>query len=66
MAKCVIKVDPVKARQEQYKKLDGDGLAAIWHALETLSNAGIDIGHKSTDMLEKRIDIKSKAKKEES
>jgi hypothetical protein len=63
MSKRTIIIDPSEAREAAYKKMDSDGLAAVWEAIQTLSDNGIEIGPKCTKMLEIRSEIKAKAPK---
>lgn len=63
MSKRTIIRDPSQARANAYKKVDADGLAAVWEAIQTLSDNGIEIGPKCTKMLEIRSEIKAKAPK---
>lgn len=63
MSKRIFNIDPSKARQSAYKKVDSDGLAAVWEAIQTLSDNGIEIGPKCTKMLAIRSEIKAKAPK---
>ena len=63
MSKRTLIRDYSEARKRAYKKLDLEASAAIWEALEILSNGGIDIGPKATNILAKRAEIKAKAPK---
>lgn len=63
MSKRTIIRDPSVARKDAYKKIDSDGLAALWEAIQTLSDNGIEIGPKCTKMLAIRSEIKAKAPK---
>lgn len=58
MGKRTIYVDPNNARREQYRKFDNDALSALWEVVELLSDNGIDIGPKATEVLVKRQKIK--------
>jgi len=64
MGKRYVHVDPDKARKTEYAKIDGDGLSAIWEAVRVLTDSGVDIGTKATDMLVTRQTIKNNAPKD--
>ena len=63
MGKRNIYVDPDNARKAQYLTFDNDALSALWEVVEFLSNNGIDIGPKATEMLAKRQAIKERCPK---
>jgi len=63
MGKRHIKVDPDQARAKLYELIDRESRSAIWEALKTLSDSGIDIGPKAEAILVKRSKIKTQAPK---
>ena len=65
MSKRKINRDPALERKTQYKELEnaGEAQAALWQALEMLSNQGINIGPKADVVINKRALIKSQVPK---
>tara|TARA_B110000858_G_scaffold182958_1_gene222866 strand:- start:286 stop:480 length:195 start_codon:yes stop_codon:yes gene_type:complete len=64
MGKRYVQLDPDKARQDKYSKLDRDALSAIWETISTLSASGVDVGPKAIAMLNARQLIKESAPKD--
>jgi hypothetical protein len=64
MSQRKLVVDMNLKRQEAYSKLPTAVLQeALWEALETLQNAGLDVGAKAQDVLASRNAIKQKIPK---
>ena len=61
MSHRTITTDPTISRRKAYEKLEEEGSAqkALWEALETMKNNGIDIGEKADAMLTQRNQIKT-------
>ena len=63
MAKRTVQMDPDQARKKSYSVVDTAALSALWEVVESLSNNGIDIGPKATEMLAERQAIKERCPK---
>lgn len=65
MSKRYMNRDSSQERRKKYKELEveGEAQAALWQALETLANQGINVGPKADAVLAKRSKIKSEAPK---
>tara|TARA_Y100001954_G_C15776717_1_gene587414 strand:+ start:1516 stop:1713 length:198 start_codon:yes stop_codon:yes gene_type:complete len=61
MSHRTITTDPTISRRKAYERLEKEGSAqqALWEALATMKNNGIDIGEKADAMLTQRNQIKT-------
>ena len=63
MSKRTLIRDPDNARKAQYRTFDNNALSALWEVVELLSNDGIDIGPKATEILAERQAVKERCPK---
>lgn len=65
MTKRHIEKNPSTTRRIEYRKLEetGEAQAALWQALELLTDQGISLGDKAAVILDKRQKIKGRIPK---